>query len=163
MHLINLYAPNGNTPDTHPLGTEKFNYKLTWLDALYQRTKELRTQRIPFLLGGDFNIIPKAIDARHPEQWINDALYQPQSHAAWQSLINTGMIDAYRALYPKQEHAYTFWDYQAGAWPRDNGIRIDHFLLSPPLADRLDKVWIDKTPRAAEKPSDHTVLALSLS
>lgn len=151
--FINIYAPNGN-----PLGTEKFDYKLRWMKRLYTHLHGLIQDRIPFVIGGDFNIIPTDHDARHPEQWTNDALFQPQSHAAWRSLLNMGLTDAFRALHPHEAHAYTFWDYQAGAWPKDNGIRIDHFLTSPHMTDRLQSCVIDKTPRGEEKPSDHTVI-----
>lgn len=158
LRLINIYAPNGN-----PLGTEKFEYKLRWLQRLYEYLQDLRRQRIPFMIAGDYNIIPTAHDARHPEQWMNDALYQPESRAMWQRLLALGLTDAYRALHPHDTDAYTFWDYQAGAWQRNNGIRIDHALLSPTLTDRLEKCWIDRTPRDGERPSDHTPLIVEIS
>lgn len=152
-HYINIYAPNGN-----PLGTEKFTYKLAWLERLYAHLHGLLENGIPFVIGGDFNIIPEAEDARRPEQWGNDALFQPESRAAWRGLKWLGLNDAFRTLHPNAEHAYTFWDYQAGAWPQDNGIRIDHFLTSPQMTDALASCHIDKSPRGEEKPSDHTVI-----
>lgn len=149
--LINIYAPNGN-----PLGTEKFSYKQEWAQHLYLHSKNLLNERRKFLIAGDFNIIPELLDARHPENWRHDALFQPESRQCFRSLCNLGMTDTYRSLYPDQEHAYTFWDYQAGSWQRDNGIRIDHILTSPKGADNLVKCCIDTEPRAKERPSDHT-------
>lgn len=153
LHIINIYAPNGN-----PVDTEKFSYKLRWLAELNAYCQELKKKRKKFLIAGDFNIIPEPIDAAHPEAWKNDALYQPESRAVWREFLNLGLTDAYRSLYPKTQ-AYTFWEYLAGAWQRDDGIRIDHFLLSPYFADRLKACWIDKRPRSQERPSDHTVIA----
>lgn len=155
-HLINIYAPNGN-----PLGSDKFTYKLAWLAALEARAKALLASETPFLIAGDFNIIPTVEDCVTPADWMGDALFQPESRDAWQRLCHLGLTDAFRALHPTAQRAFTFWDYQAGAWQRDNGIRIDHALLSPQLADRLQAVEIDKTPRAADKASDHTPLIVS--
>lgn len=156
MRFINIYAPNGN-----PLGSEKFPYKLAWLDRLAAYVQPLLEQRIPFLIGGDFNIIPTDMDAKHPDQWIEDALFQPESQRKWQKLKNMGLIDAFRTLHPTTKE-YSFWDYQAGAWQRNNGIRIDHFLLSPQMADHLESCTIDKEPRGLEKPSDHTPVLVTL-
>jgi exodeoxyribonuclease-3 len=156
LRVINIYAPNGN-----PVTSEKFMYKLKWLEHLIVYLEKMRTARVPFVVAGDYNIIPQPLDARHPEQWVHDALYQPESRTLWQRLLNLGLTDAYRSLHPN-EAAYTFWDYQTGSWQRDNGIRIDHALLSPQLADRLEKVWIDKEPRGGERPSDHTPLVIEL-
>lgn len=157
IRLINIYAPNGN-----PVDSEKFTYKLRWLNDLYAHLGQLLQQRQKFIVTGDFNIIPENIDARHPEQWKHDALFQPESRRMWRSFLNLGLTDALRALHPQQEHLYTFWDYTAGAWQRDNGIRIDHALLSPMLADRLHNCWVDRAPRDAERPSDHTPLVIEL-
>ena len=156
--LINIYAPNGN-----PIGTEKFTYKLKWLDRLQVYLQELLENRQKFLIGGDYNIIPMPVDARHPQQWMNDALFQTESRQKWRALCHMGLTDAYRALHPQDKDAFTFWDYQAGSWQQDNGIRIDHFLLSPNAADRLQSCVIDKTPRGQEKPSDHTPVAITLN
>ena len=156
LRLINIYAPNGN-----PMGTEKFEYKLRWLECLYDRLAELRAARIPFLIAGDFNIIPEEIDAATPKSWENDALFQPQSRAFYRSFINLGLYDALRSINPSAG-VYTFWDYQAGAWPRNNGIRIDHILLSPAVADRFINASVDRAPRALEKPSDHTPVLVEL-
>lgn len=157
LRLINIYLPNGN-----PLGTEKFTYKLAWMERLYKRLAELREQDIPFAIGGDFNVIPEDKDCYSPKAWEDDALAQPESRAAFRKLINLGLYEAFRAL-NTQSGQYTFWDYQAGRWPKDEGIRIDHFLLSPEIADRLISCKIDKDPRGWEKPSDHTPITIELA
>ncbi len=156
--FINIYAPNGN-----PVESEKFGYKLRWLDALAQQAEALLKTETPFLIGGDVNIIPDAQDCHDPRAWEGDALFRPASRAAWRRLINLGLTDAFRALHPMEAQAYTFWDYQSGAWPRNNGIRIDHFLLSPQLADRLVSCTINKDPRGQDKASDHTPVVLTLA
>ncbi len=156
-HVINIYAPNGN-----PIGTDKFEYKLSWLNHLCDYLEKLLSDRVKFVIGGDFNIIPEDIDAKDPSHWLGDALFQPQSRDMWKRLCYMGLIDAFRAKHP-QEKAYTFWDYQQGAWNRNDGIRIDHFLLSPKAADRLQKCWIDREPRGGEKPSDHTPVLVTLA
>jgi len=155
--VIDVYVPNGN-----PVENEKFPYKLRWLEALYERAKVLLHEETPFLIGGDFNIIPQAVDCHNPTAWEGDALYRPETRAKWHQLCHLGLADAFRALHPNEAHAYTFWDYQAGAWQRDNGIRIDHFLLSPQIADRLVSCTIDKAPRGKDKASDHTPLILEI-
>lgn len=157
LRLIDIYLPNGN-----PLGTDKFEYKLKWMERLYQRLKTLREDNIAFVIGGDFNVIPDDKDCYDPKAWVNDALAQPETRAAFRKLINLGLSEAFRALYSGAGD-YTFWDYQAGAWPKNNGIRIDHFLLSPEIADRLIDCSIDKKPRGWEKPSDHTPIMLEIS
>jgi exodeoxyribonuclease-3 len=145
-----LYLPNGN-----PIGGDKFAYKLAWLDRLEAHARALLALEEPLVLCGDFNIIPEAEDAKTPAAWVNDALFQPESRRAWRRLLALGLTDAVRAVHP-QAGVYTFWDYQAGAWQKDNGIRIDHLLLSPSAADRLVDAGVDRTPRGWEKPSDHT-------
>jgi exodeoxyribonuclease-3 len=145
-----LYLPNGN-----PIGGDKFAYKLAWLDRLEAHARALLALEEPLVLCGDFNIIPEAEDAKTPGAWVNDALFQPESRRAWRRLLALGLTDAVRAVHP-QDGVYTFWDYQAGAWQKDNGIRIDHLLLSPSAADRLVDAGVDRTPRGWEKPSDHT-------
>lgn len=157
MRLINIYLPNGN-----PLGTEKFDYKLAWMERLYQRLKELRTNDTPFAIGGDFNVIPEDKDCYDPKAWVDDALFQPESKAAFRKLLNLGLYEAFRCLHSAGGQ-YTFWDYQAGRWQKDQGIRIDHFLLSPEIADRLISCEIDRTPRGWDKPSDHTPIIVELS
>ena len=150
MRFINIYLPNGN-----PVGTEKFSYKLRWMDRLHDRIAQLRKTAENFVLAGDFNVIPEDRDCHDPAAWAGDALFQPESRRAFRRLINLGLTDAFRVFHDGGGH-YTFWDYQAGAWPRNNGIRIDHILLSPALADRLTMSMIDTAPRGLEKASDHT-------
>lgn len=149
--IASLYLPNGN-----PLGTDKFTYKLGWMQRLLAHARTLIKLERPVLLGGDYNIIPANEDVLHPENWTGDALFQPQSKMAFRQLLHSGYTDVFRALHPAQKHAYTFWDYQNGAWQKDDGIRIDHLLASPEAVDRLTAAWIDKAPRAMEKASDHT-------
>jgi exodeoxyribonuclease-3 len=150
IRFINIYLPNGN-----PVGTDKFSYKLRWMDRLHDRIATLREDGEDFLIAGDFNIIPEDRDCHDPAAWMNDALFQPESRRAFRRLINLGLTDAFRVFHDDGGH-YTFWDYQAGAWPRNHGIRIDHILLSPGLADRLTMSMIDRDPRGLEKASDHT-------
>jgi exodeoxyribonuclease-3 len=152
-----LYLPNGN-----PIGTDKFAYKLAWMQRLEAHTRDLLRLEEPFLLLGDFNVIPEAIDARNPEAWRSDALFQPETRAAYRALVNLGLTDALRACHPGPG-VYTFWDYQAGAWQKDHGIRIDHILASPQAADRLVTAGIDKHTRAWEKPSDHVPVWVELA
>jgi len=148
--IASIYLPNGN-----PLGTEKFDYKLAWMQRLNDHAKTLFAMEKPVILAGDYNVIPTPLDARHPENWINDALYQPQSKSMLRALINQGYSDAFRTLHPHQAHAYTFYDYQQGAFERDDGIRIDHLLCSPEMTDHLQRCWIDKAMRGQERASDH--------
>src|ERR1700754_3065451 len=136
-----LYLPNGN-----PIGTEKFAYKIAWMDRLAQRARALLASEEMFVLGGDYNVIPTDVDVYSPAAFANDALTQPQSRQALRTLLNMGMTDAVRALNVEGPQ-YTFWDYQAGAWQKNNGLRIDHLLLSPQAADRLTAVGIDKAER----------------
>jgi exodeoxyribonuclease-3 len=150
LRVAAIYLPNGN-----PSGTEKFTYKLGWMDRLTARAQELLASERPVVLGGDYNICPQDEDVYNPALFANDALCRPESRGRFRSLINLGYTDALRALYPT-EHLYTYWDYQGGAWQRDLGLRIDHLLLSPQAADRLTAAGVDKTPRAEEKASDHT-------
>lgn len=156
VRVINIYAPNGN-----PLGTEKFTYKLAWLDRLKTRLAALRREGAPVAIGGDFNIIPEPIDCHDPAAWAGDALFQPESRARFRAMLNLGYTDAFR-VHNTAPGQYTFWDYQAGAWQRDKGIRIDHFLLAPALADRLASCTIDKEPRGRDKASDHTPIIVEL-
>lgn len=150
LRVASLYLPNGN-----PIGTDKFAYKLAWFERLRLHMQALLKLEEPTVLGGDYNVIPEPIDARNPSAWAGDALYQPESRQAFRRLLHIGYTDAYRALHP-EPGAYTFWDYQAGAWQKDNGIRIDHLLLSPQAADLLVESGIDREPRGKEKASDHT-------
>jgi exodeoxyribonuclease-3 len=154
---INIYAPNGN-----PVGSEKYAYKLRWLAALVDWLAALRALRRDVVVMGDFNIIPEAWDAAQVDDWRGDALFQDAARVHYRAMLNSGMVDAVRAIHPDVHDLYTFWDYQAGAWPRNLGIRIDHALLSPRLADRLVTATIDRAPRGQERPSDHTPLVVRL-
>ena len=151
-----LYLPNGN-----PIATPKFDYKLAWMACFEAHARTLLANEELLVLAGDYNVIPQPEDCRTPAAWTEDALYQPQSRAAWRRLQALGLTDAVRACQP-EAGVYTFWDYQAGAFQKDNGIRIDHLLLSPQATDRLQGVGIDKFTRAWEKPSDHVPVWVEL-
>lgn len=149
VRVVALYLPNGN-----PCPGPKFKYKIKWMARMRARAAELLADEMPLVLAGDYNVIPEPRDAKHPENWIDDALYQPESRAAWREILHLGFTDATRSVTQAPE-IYTFWDYQRGAWERNNGIRIDHLLLSPQAADRLTGAGIDSAVRGREKPSDH--------
>lgn len=156
LRICGLYLPNGN-----PVPGPKYDYKLSWMKRLQARAADLLAQEIPFLMAGDYNIIPQDEDAAKPEAWRDDALALPESRAAFRRIVNLGLTDAFRARVSGPGH-YSFWDYQAGAWERNNGIRIDHLLLSPSCADMLTGVGIDKQVRGREKPSDHVPVWVTL-
>ncbi|MEX3315236.1 exodeoxyribonuclease III [Sulfitobacter sp. PS-8MA] len=156
LRICGLYLPNGN-----PVPGPKYDYKLSWMARLQARAERLLAEETPFLMAGDYNIIPQAEDAAKPESWREDALFRPESRAAWRRLVNLGLTDAFRARTQGPGH-YSFWDYQAGAWNRNNGIRIDHFLLSPACADRLRDCQIDRDVRGRDKPSDHVPIWVEL-
>jgi exodeoxyribonuclease-3 len=156
VRVAALYAPNGN-----PIGGEKFAYKLNWLERLHAHAKTLLENEEPLALMGDYNIIPCETDCHDPAAWANDALFQPASRAALRRLENLGLCDAVRARHPEPGQN-TLWDYQAGAWRRNHGIRIDHILLSPQAADRLKDCAIDKYMREGDKPSDHVPVWVEL-
>jgi exodeoxyribonuclease III len=156
FRLVCLYLPNGN-PQPGP----KFDYKLAWMDRMIARCKILLADEAPLVLTGDFNVCPTDEDSYDIHTMANDALLQPQSRTKWRSLCHLGFTDATRAIQPTGP-AYTFWDYQAGAWPKDNGVRIDHLLLSATAADRLISSGIDKKYRGREKSSDHTPVWITL-
>lgn len=154
--LINIYLPNGN-----PVPGDKYDYKLSWMERLYHHLKNLREQNIPFAIGGDFNVIPEAKDCFDPRAWQDDALFRIESRQAFRKLLNLGLTDAFR-VFDTRAGQYTFWDYQAGCWPQNKGIRIDHFLLSPEIADRLVSCVIDTEPRGWDKASDHTPIVIEI-
>ena len=149
LRIASLYLPNGNPPDT-----DKYTYKLGWMKRLAAYARERLALEEPLIMAGDYNVIPTAADARNPQNWTGDALFLPQTRDAYRALVNLGLTDAVRAT-SDEPGLYTFWDYQAGAWQKNNGIRIDHMLLSPLAADTLADVGIDKHVRTWEKPSDH--------
>lgn len=157
IRMMNVYCPNGN-----PVESEKFPYKLNWFKKLTNHINHLYKNDIPFLIGGDFNIIPTANDCHDPKAWEGDALFRPETRTLWRTLTNMGLYDAYRLQHPHESDCYSFWDYQAGCWPQNKGIRIDHFLLTPDLADILKTCHIDRTPRGWDKPSDHTPIIIEL-
>jgi exodeoxyribonuclease III len=157
LRLGGLYLPNGN-----PISTEKFPYKLAWMQRLEAHARDLLALEEPLILAGDYNVIPEPVDCKSPANWTEDALFQPESRAAFRSLLNLGLTDAVRSGHPGAG-VYTFWDYQAGAFQKDNGIRIDHLLLSPQAADCLAVSGIDRFTRAWEKPSDHVPVWVELT
>jgi exodeoxyribonuclease-3 len=144
-----LYLPNGN-----PAPGPKFDYKLDWFKRLTKYAKRLVARDEPVILAGDYNVIPTELDARKPESWVRDALFFPESRAAYQKLLSQGWVDAVREMHPK-EKIYTFWDYFRNAFARDSGIRIDHFLLNGPAAEQLADAGVDREVRGWEKTSDH--------
>jgi exodeoxyribonuclease-3 len=149
VRIASLYLPNGNPPRT-----EKYAYKLNWMERIIEYTRERLLLEEPLVLAGDFNVIPAEIDVHDPALWLGDALFLSQTRAKFRALMHLGLTDAVRAA-SDDPGLYTFWDYQAGAWQKNNGIRIDHLVLSPQAADRLTAVGIDKHVRSWEKPSDH--------
>lgn len=156
VRVASIYLPNGN-----PAGTEKFTYKLAWMERLNAHVRELLAYEEPLALMGDYNVIPEPRDAAHPENWVDDALFRPESHAAFRALKWLGLTEAFMAIDGAPE-SYTFWDYQAGAWQRNNGIRIDHALLSPQAADKLKSCVIHRDVRGWDKPSDHVPIVVDL-
>jgi len=157
VRVASVYAPNGNPP-----GTERFGYKLGWLERFARHAGHLLAAEENLVLMGDYNIIPSPEDCFDPKAWTGDALFQPESRAAFRRIVNLGFTDAFRACHA-EPHCYTFWDYQAGAWVKDHGIRIDHLLLSPQAADRLVSCSIERKVRGWEKPSDHVPVLCDLA
>lgn len=157
VRIACLYLPNGN-----PAPGPKYDYKLAWVRRLKAFALQAMEAEEPLVLCGDYNVIPEARDARFPENWREDALYLSQTRAVFRDLESIGLTEAYRALHPLQTGAYSFWDYQAGAWQKDNGIRIDHHLLSPQATDLLVSAEIHKHVRGWEKPSDHVPVMITL-
>jgi exodeoxyribonuclease III len=157
LRLLNIYLPNGNPP-----GSEKYVYKLAWMTRLKDRIKALLANEEPMVIAGDFNVIPAPDDVYNPVTWTEDALFRRETRAHFQTLINLGLTCAFRACHD-EPHRYTFWDYQAGAWQKNQGLRIDHLLLSPQAADRLQSCEIDPAPRGWEKPSDHVPIFIELN
>jgi exodeoxyribonuclease-3 len=150
VRIASIYLPNGN-----PVASDKYPYKLAWLERLRRHAARLLQSEQPFVLAGDFNVIPTAADVYDPAAWREDALFRLETRRAYRGLVNLGLADAFRALH-SEPHRYSFWDYQAGRWQRDEGLRIDHLLLSPHAADRLEAADIDKAPRGKDRASDHT-------
>jgi len=156
LRVASLYLPNGNPPDS-----DKYEFKLRWMERLVRYAKERLTLEEPLVLAGDYNVIPGDGDVYDPAAWVGDALFKPQTRARFRTLTNLGFTDAVRAV-SDAPGLYSFWDYQAGAWQRNKGLRIDHLLLSPQAADRLVGATIDKHVRGWEKPSDHVPVVVEL-
>jgi len=154
LRVVSLYLPNGNG------GEEKYAYKLNWMDRLINFSRERLTLEEPMLLAGDYNVIPTPLDAKRPEAWVNDALFLLPTREKFRALVNLGLTDAVRAV--TDEPVYSFWDYQAGAFQKNEGIRIDHVLMSPQAADRLIDAGIDRHVRGWDKPSDHVPVYVDL-
>ncbi len=157
VRVASIYLPNGN-----PIDTDKFTYKLAWMDRLLGHAQALLRRELPFVLAGDYNICPADEDVYDPVAFRDDALCQRESRARFRALLYLGLTDSYRAFH-REPHRYTFWDYQAGRWNRDEGLRIDHLLLSPHAADRVTACEIDKSPRGKDRASDHTPIWCELA
>jgi exodeoxyribonuclease-3 len=157
VRVASIYLPNGNPPET-----DKYTYKLNWMDRLAHYAHERLALEEPMVLAGDFNVIPAEVDARNAARWVGDALFLPRTREKFRALCNLGLTDAVRAG-SDGPGPYTFWDYQAGAWQKNDGIRIDHLLLSPQAADRLIAAGVDKHVRGWEKPSDHVPVWVELA
>lgn len=157
LRIVNIYLPNGN-----PIGTEKFEYKLDWMDRLRTQMKRWLRSEIPTIVAGDFNVIPEDMDCHKPASWLGDALFQPEPRARYRAFLDLGYVDAFRSLHPAETGQFTFWDYFRHAFENNRGIRIDHFLLSSNLLPRLRSCEIDRGPRAQSRPSDHTPIILTL-
>jgi exodeoxyribonuclease III len=157
LRLASVYLPNGNPP-----ATDKYTYKISWMDRLIEYARERLSLEEPLILAGDFNVIPTELDARFPARWVGDALFLPPTRQKFRELCNLGLTDAVRAG-SDGPGPFTFWDYQAGAWQKNDGIRIDHLLLSPQAVDRLIGSGIDKHVRSWEKPSDHVPVWIDLA
>ncbi len=157
VRICGLYLPNGN-----PAPGPKYDYKLAWMTRLEARARVLLAEETPFLMTGDFNVLPQDMDAARPEVMATDALALPATRDAFRRLLNLGLTEAFRARRPEQPGHYSYWDYQAGAYDRNHGLRIDHFLLSPAIADRMTGCTIQAEMRGREKPSDHVPVWLDL-
>lgn len=151
LRLASIYLPNGN-----PVDSDKYPYKLRWMKRLAGHAGDLLSAYDTVLLGGDYNVCPTDLDVYDPIGWADDALCRHESRAHLRAIVHLGFTDAFRAKHPDEPHRYSFWDYQARAWPQDHGLRIDHLLLSPQAADRLNDCDIDRSPRGVDKASDHT-------
>lgn len=157
VRVCGLYLPNGN-----PAPGPKYDYKLRWMERLHARAQELIALEEPALMAGDYNIIPQPEDAARPDAWRDDALFRLESRDAFRRIQNLGLTEAFRMRETGAGH-YSFWDYQAGAWDKNDGIRIDHFLLTPQCADLLNNCWIESEVRGREKPSDHVPVWVDLA
>ena len=157
IKLINIYVPNGN-----PVGTEKYNYKKDWYDSFNKKIKKTLAENENIIIGGDFNIIPEEIDVYDYKKYENDALFKLEMRKKYRELVNLGFHDIYR-YFNKDKQEYTFWDYMAGAWQKNHGMRIDHFLITNSILNDIKSINIDKKPRSKVKPSDHTPIELIIN
>jgi exodeoxyribonuclease-3 len=157
VRVCGLYLLNGN-----PAPGPKYDYKLGWMERMRARAAELLAMEEPALMAGDYNIIPQPEDAAKPDAWREDALFLLSSRDAYRRILNLGFTEAFRTRHPEPGH-YTFWDYQAGAWQRNNGIRIDHILMTPQCADLMTDTGIEKEVRGRDKPSDHVPVWVDLA
>jgi len=157
IKLINIYVPNGN-----PIDTEKYSYKINWYNSFIKKVKKTLTENANIIIGGDFNVIPSEIDVYDFRKYENDALFKLEIRKKYRELINLGFHDIYR-YFNKDKQEYTFWDYMAGAWQKNNGMRIDHFLISNNLLNNIKSININKKPRSKIKPSDHTPIELEIN
>ena len=157
IRVSNIYLPNGN-----PAPGPKYDYKLNWMNKLKNHLHDTLLNEEIFIVLGDFNVIPEDIDTYNPEDWKNDALFKIETRKAYREILSLGFTDSFRQFNQNAEN-YTFWDYQRGAWQRNKGIRIDHILVSPQAIDRTNNVYIDKSVRDKEKPSDHVPIIIDLS
>ena len=159
VRVCNLYLPNGN-----PIGTEKYEYKLNWMDRLGKHIKtNLLKLNIPVVIGGDYNVIPSDDDCVEPADWAGDAAATDDTRRRFNAYQNLGLYEVFKTLHPNSKHDFTFWDYQRGAWAKNNGIRIDFFLANGLAMDKITSAVVDKNPRGEEKASDHTPLVITLA
>ncbi len=161
VRIASIYVPNGNPVGPDHLG-DKFTYKLAWMERLIAQVQDLLRREIPFVLAGDYNVCPADEDVYDPVAWRDDALCRIETRARFRALLHLGLTDAYRTFH-REPNRYTFWDYQAGRWNRDEGLRIDHLLLSPQAVDRIAACEIDKGPRGKDRASDHTPIWCELA
>jgi len=157
IKLINIYVPNGN-----PINTEKYTYKKNWLTKFLKSVKKELTLEKNIIISGDFNIIPEEIDVYNHEKYIDDALFKIEIRKFYRELLNYGFKDIFRFIH-KVKQEYTFWDYMAGSWPKNYGMRIDHFLVTDSLIENVKDIVINKKPRSKIKPSDHTPIELEIN
>ena len=157
VEIINIYVPNGN-----PVNTEKYDYKLNWIDLLIKEIKTKINKGEKLIVGGDFNVIPENIDVYDPKKYENDALFKLEIRKKFRTLLNLGLHDVYRYFF-KDKEEYTFWDYMSGSWAKNNGMRIDHFLVSKEILMSIKSININKKPRSKNKPSDHTPLEMQIT
>ena len=157
IKLINIYVPNGN-----PVDTEKYDYKKDWYKSFNKKIKKTLLENENIIIGGDFNVIPEKIDVYNYKKYENDALFRLEIRKNFYELIDLGFCDTYR-YFNKDKQEYTFWDYMAGSWQKNNGLRIDHFLISNNILSSIKNIYIDKKPRSKLKPSDHTPIELEIN